>query len=102
MLRLPPRSTLFPYTPLFRSGRRDGLELPPGRRADHDGHRVLGGHQRRTAAVAAQVGQPVPAQQLDVGDAGRLEAGEDALPARADWKITPLKPSHAHKSYDDI
>src|SRR5690348_17699141 len=33
MLRLPPRSTLFPYTTLFRSGRRDVARLT-GRRVD--------------------------------------------------------------------
>src|SRR2546427_6995989 len=31
MIRRPPRSTLFPYTTLFRSpGRDEGLPLPPG------------------------------------------------------------------------
>src|SRR3712207_8760558 len=28
MIRRPPRSTLFPYTTLFRSGLRDGLDEP--------------------------------------------------------------------------
>src|ERR1043165_10143066 len=39
MIRRPPRSTLFPYTTLFRSGRRPGL--PPGdvARADRPGPR---------------------------------------------------------------
>src|SRR2546427_1341576 len=32
MIRRPPRSTLFPYTTLFRSGRRDQRELRPSRR----------------------------------------------------------------------
>src|SRR5260370_26971454 len=30
MIRRPPRSTLFPYTTLFRSGRENGAEIPPG------------------------------------------------------------------------
>src|SRR2546422_6098386 len=30
MIRRPPRSTLFPYTTLFRSQRVDGLEFLPG------------------------------------------------------------------------
>src|SRR3989441_6998624 len=43
MTRLPPRSTLFPYTTLFRSlpagaGARDGAPHP-GRAAGHDGRR---------------------------------------------------------------
>src|SRR5256885_11999990 len=29
MIRRPPRSTLFPYTTLFRSGRREGRGRPP-------------------------------------------------------------------------
>src|SRR2546430_9972314 len=37
MIRRPPRSTLFPYTTLFRSprGRHGGDGARPGRRADH-------------------------------------------------------------------
>src|SRR5256885_13011793 len=37
MIRRPPRSTLFPYTTLFRSATGDGVELDvvrPGRRRD--------------------------------------------------------------------
>src|SRR5687767_15718777 len=34
MMRRPPRSTLFPYTTLFRSG-RVGFPRPPGRPTDH-------------------------------------------------------------------
>src|SRR2546425_2700902 len=30
MIRRPPRSTLFPYTTLFRSGRRLALKVAPG------------------------------------------------------------------------
>src|SRR5258708_18420937 len=40
MIRRPPRSTLFPYTTLFRSARGRGLaRLPP-----------IGGHERRARA----------------------------------------------------
>src|ERR1041385_9493861 len=31
MIRRPPRSTLFPYTTLFRSGMREGLNVGPDR-----------------------------------------------------------------------
>src|SRR3712207_6568214 len=34
MIRRPPRSTLFPYTTLFRSG---GVDVPAGRGAHHQG-----------------------------------------------------------------
>src|SRR5436309_11910748 len=33
MIRRPPRSTLFPYTTLFRSSRADRCSSPPGRHA---------------------------------------------------------------------
>src|SRR3712207_9530035 len=45
MIRRPPRSTLFPYTTLFRSRLRDGLEESgrPGGRARHlEQHRERG------------------------------------------------------------
>src|SRR2546422_6274817 len=35
MIRRPPRSTLFPYTPLFRSG-RGGAQVAPSRARQHD------------------------------------------------------------------
>src|SRR5258708_24712345 len=39
MTRRPPRSTLFPYTTLFRSGQSDPGEMGGGAaRADRDGH----------------------------------------------------------------
>src|SRR2546425_1933207 len=51
MIRRPPRSTLFPYTTLFRSGRRIGreedarirdlLDLAPASHADARGDRVI-------------------------------------------------------------
>src|SRR5260370_6641549 len=42
MIRRPPRSTLFPYTTLFRSRDRDAVAAPPHRR--QGGRRV--GHRR--------------------------------------------------------
>src|SRR3712207_8981228 len=66
MIRRPPRSTLFPYTTLFRSGRR-GLRGRRGRHGGDDprpaarrdrrggGRRLVGptGPDRRRAAAAA-------------------------------------------------
>src|SRR2546430_4603122 len=43
MIRRPPRSTLFPYTTLFRS-------LPPGPRRDDVSIGTIGGGRRRSAA----------------------------------------------------
>src|SRR3712207_8942120 len=54
MIRRPPRSTLFPYTPLFRSQR--GGQRPPGQdRADADGPRKPG----------AQLLEPLLHEQVD-------------------------------------
>src|SRR2546425_9547553 len=59
MIRRPPRSTLFPYTTLFRShghgapaGRQDRLQERPARRASVSGERSGGGK----AEVAIHVG----------------------------------------------
>src|SRR3712207_6934504 len=64
MIRRPPRSTLFPYTTLFRSGG-----------ADHG----RAGQQRRTGLVPAQHGR---AGQAELPDQGRADAGvgEVAVP----------------------
>src|SRR2546421_6016597 len=52
MIRRPPRSTLFPYTTLFRSQRRRRLQA---RRdlADPRAHSLCGGRDRRSAGGAA-------------------------------------------------
>src|SRR3712207_6987908 len=63
MIRRPPRSTLFPYTTLFRSG----LRRVPGDRDD-----VLGGHRDRVALQVAR------AARVDHGGP-RLEAVERGL-----------------------
>src|SRR3712207_7559964 len=87
MIRRPPRSTLFPYTTLFRSVRhaegREAVEAP----ADPD-----------DAAVA--VSAPALArEQMQVARA--VPAGEDVLVAVAvpDRKSTRLNSSHANISY---
>src|SRR3712207_8236864 len=85
MIRRPPRSTLFPYTTLFRSR---AIRHPPGRRgADHraDGHgRRRGGGAGGPAALA-----------------GAAVRAADARPGRAeDRKSTRLNSSHANISYD--
>src|SRR3712207_7721868 len=63
MIRRPPRSTLFPYTTLFRSGRRQGADARPLRgahpalRGRHRGgrrHRGVRAELRRLAQLAAR------------------------------------------------
>src|SRR3712207_8960157 len=75
MIRRPPRSTLFPYTTLFRSV-RDG----PGRGHDAQGDQEVHPLHRRLAPGAA-----------------RLRA--DLHDRRADRKSTRLNSSHANISY---
>src|SRR4249920_4048486 len=57
MIRRPPRSTLFPYTTLFRSPRRAGRRRswrrtrPPSRRGDRKSTRLNSSHVRISYAV---------------------------------------------------
>src|SRR3712207_8598945 len=73
MIRRPPRSTLFPYTTLFRSGGRGG----PGRRPGH----AQPARDRVSGALRA-----VPGRRRRCGD------GQDR-------KSTRLNSSHANISY---
>src|SRR3712207_6888909 len=77
MIRRPPRSTLFPYTTLFRSGADDvGVEVDLGRHREgclEVGEEALARHER-----------------LDLGT-----EGADVL----DRKSTRLNSSHANISY---
>src|SRR3712207_6970304 len=78
MIRRPPRSTLFPYTTLFRSARLGaGDSLPPGSDA------VLPPFGLALDGPFAQLLEPVA-------------AGEGA---RLDRKSTRLNSSHANTSY---
>src|SRR3712207_7415964 len=74
MIRRPPRSTLFPYTTLFRSVRRCERPAVRGARA-----RVLRGHARRREP-------PLPHRG-------------PRRPRREDRKSTRLSSSHANISY---
>src|SRR3712207_8342156 len=83
MIRRPPRSTLFPYTTLFRSaaaGDRDRRDRPVVLRRDRPGH---GGH-----AVAGR----------RVQDRRRRPRGDPAG-GGGDRKSTRLNSSHANISY---
>src|SRR3712207_6936630 len=87
MIRRPPRSTLFPYTTLFRSRRRVRTRL---------GDR-LGGEGERVPAAPAR-----PARRRAAGAHLRRAGGlrHRALEARCeDRKSTRLNSSHANISY---
>src|SRR5256885_10423122 len=61
MIRRPPRSTLFPYTTLFRSPRHEPLAGPPGRRRRGKPQFPL-----RAVAVAAEAGSGHAGVRADV------------------------------------
>src|SRR3712207_7068816 len=86
MIRRPPRSTLFPYTTLFRSA--GPVLLDRGQehaaRGDEDGE-----HRQQRAALAVGVG---PSAEQRPGD------GRGDGPGR-DRKSTRLNSSHANISY---
>src|SRR3712207_8368131 len=83
MIRRPPRSTLFPYTTLFRSGRaclaQHRLDEIPGADVVHDV-----GEEAAAERVVAEI--------LDQRASIRIGAG-------ADRKSTRLNSSHANISY---
>src|SRR3712207_8373723 len=81
MIRRPPRSTLFPYTTLFRSA-RDAAPADPQRLAARRPRRDL----ERDVPVERGHGQRRPEGGLGEGD-------------RQDRKSTRLNSSHANISY---
>src|SRR3712207_7293000 len=89
MIRRPPRSTLFPYTTLFRSGVVVSGE---------------GAAQRRSicpqvGAAALQQLQPHEVAQREQGDQAEREPLEGVGEVREDRKSTRLNSSHANISY---
>src|SRR3712207_7292638 len=89
MIRRPPRSTLFPYTTLFRSVGPD-----PGGAAGP----VLAGDLHRHVGEAAVLG-PGPGVAAHVGPAEQLVQHEPHQRAAVDRKSTRLNSSHANISY---
>src|SRR5258707_1533676 len=80
MIRRPPRSTLFPYTTLFRSQQ---LQLQPGMLRGKDRQQ----RRQHMAAKGCHAGDAQPALQLAV------QLGQ------VDRKSTRLNSSHANISY---
>src|SRR3712207_9366866 len=100
MIRRPPRSTLFPYTTLFRSRRARltafGMTRRPGRSASND------------PGLAALLGAKAPAVcmvgkswDFHVQVALGIERGEniEMIAESVDRKSTRLNSSHANISY---
>src|SRR3712207_7240386 len=78
MIRRPPRSTLFPYTTLFRSVRRGALDGEP--RVDHVLGRLGVGVEERQVVVEVRVVARQPAAQQ--GGVGRSEEHTSELQSR--------------------
>src|SRR3712207_8385902 len=93
MMRRPPRSTLFPYTTLFRSLR----ELPPEHVRDEAV--AVGRDLLRAAGVpgSPELGRQQPAAASAVPREGPRHV---RWGAEADRKSTRLNSSHANISYD--
>src|SRR3712207_8212206 len=88
MIRRPPRSTLFPYTTLFRSEvEQDGAQGLLVERAQ----RLLE-PRRHHVHLLRDRRQPFPVAPLDQGE-------EELLLGREDRKSTRLNSSHANISY---
>src|SRR3712207_8595435 len=86
MIRRPPRSTLFPYTTLFRSpGPGPGVAALGGRPRHHGGR--LGAHDGRAA--------PLPVPRLLLG----VSVSNESTANPRDRKSTRLNSSHANISY---
>src|SRR2546422_3452166 len=85
MIRRPPRSTLFPYTTLFRSGIVSGHDLP-GQFPDR------GSSFRDEAVTHDGLGEAVYQHRMPI------EPGEGA-PTQQDRKSTRLNSSHGYISY---
>src|SRR3712207_8029760 len=91
MIRRPPRSTLFPYTTLFRSGG------DPARPAVGVRERVLGdGPVERDAADLVRVALGEPHRAVRAFDDG---VGGGVRRRNGDRKSTRLNSSHANISY---
>src|SRR5256885_13290906 len=95
MIRRPPRSTLFPYTTLFRSHRR--LRLHATRdRLEHEEHGL-----EIDVEDAVPLGLGHVEQRLQTDDAGVVEKHVEPAPALIglDRKSTRLNSSHLAISY---
>src|SRR5256885_10406957 len=88
MIRPPPKSTLFPYTTLFRSRGRPEPRFPP---RPHD-------PRRKTRPAKSLIGERSRLAAADGAGAGR-QAGRALQRHRRDRKSTRLNSSHLVISY---
>src|SRR3712207_7839521 len=94
MIRRPPRSTLFPYTTLFRSHSREPPEQGPGSNRDAVRNREGTDRRERSIGAASSEGGPV------LHDLPAIVKDRQEDPTTAgDRKSTRLNSSHANISY---
>src|SRR3712207_7317145 len=91
MIRRPPRSTLFPYTTLFRS-------VPPGA-GPRDVGPLRDGAQRGGPAQGAGPHPGATPRVLERGEGARVGGHPEPVAGEGDRKSTRLNSSHANISY---
>src|SRR3712207_7510817 len=96
MIRRPPRSTLFPYTPLFRS--QPGLARRVRQLRADEGERDAGAPPAQRLANRPQAGLGTGLAEHDQLAVRRYDGREVALDD-VDRKSTRLNSSHANISY---
>src|SRR5256885_2929226 len=102
MIRRPPRSTLFPYTPLFRSHLRDQVD-DDRENAEVDSHRAQ--HIGAGPELLVDREDCIPPQGEDNAGSPRQQQPDDRAAVRAmvadetDRKSTRLNSSHLVISY---
>src|SRR5256884_8201437 len=100
MIRRPPRSTLFPYTTLFRSSmvpRLTHLHNPGRQRTHRDENNFDLGSHCRPGIESTAVGKSVALLSLGVKRKVMVELWEHSC--AADRKSTRLNSSHGYISY---
>src|SRR2546430_9942156 len=88
MIRRPPRSTLFPYTTLFRSGRHAG-----------GGHGGTGSVGKRGAGGSSRRSGALQDRRNETGAVPSWTGDEDLSRQGGDRKSTRLNSSHSQISY---
>src|SRR3712207_8103527 len=99
MIRRPPRSTLFPYTTLFRSlaeVQHDTVAQPLHRGAPVGPRRALDQHGQGPGELGGGLVAPLLGEP---GVAGQVEEAHRRHPPGPDRKSTRLNSSHANISY---
>src|SRR3712207_7594054 len=91
MIRRPPRSTLFPYTTLFRSG-------VPQTKANET-HSAFAWEQRDAAGKKTGRVYVVLVDDLEEPDVDILDISDPSKPRLIDRKSTRLNSNHANISY---